>query len=117
MSSARASAPNPHTTPRPSAVSAVGFRAKRYARRSASTTASTLSVSDMTSPSFTHRLGYTAAIPAATRPARSPATARPRRPMRTTPTVPSNAIVSRCALGFHPLIHETGASTMIVRGG
>ena len=90
---------------------------KRYATRSARTTERTLSVSDITSPSFTQRFGYTAAIPAAIRPARLPATARPSSPMSATPTVPSTAIVIRCAFGFSPLIHETGASTRTVIGG
>ena len=54
-----------------------GARMNRYVSRIASATASVASVSDITRPSLIQRLGYTAAIAAASSPARSPATRAP----------------------------------------
>ena len=67
----------------------------RYVSRIASATASVASVSDITRPSFIQRLGYTAAIAAASSPARLPATARPSSPITSTTAAPNTVMVRR----------------------
>ena len=89
----------------------------------ASATDRVANVSDITRPSLIQRLGYTAAIPAAMSPARSPATARPSNPMSRTTPAPNTVIVSRCARRWLPprskrsITHDVGVSASAVSGG
>ncbi len=78
---------------------------------------SAVSDSLIATPSFIHMLGYSAAMPAAIRPARSPATARPSSPIITTAPVPTSAIVNRWAMVFSPASMAAGVATSAVRGG
>ena len=76
-SSARASAASPHTAPSAATGAGVGRSSAANANSNAPTTARLVTVSDITSPSFTQMFGLTAAMPAATRPTVSPPTRRP----------------------------------------
>ena len=122
-SSARASAASPIATPTHAALAHGRGAQNRYAPRMASATASAASVSDITRPSFIQRLGATAAIPAASNPARSPATRRPISAISTTTPPPSTAIMNRCASRCSPpasnrsATHDTGVSASAVSGG
>ncbi len=125
-SSARASIANPMATPTHAAVDAFGVRMNRYVNRIANATARVASASDITRPSFTQRLGYTAASAAASSPARLPATARPSRPMTSTTSAPKIVIVRRIGSTLSLLAswppsccasHAVGVSASAVSGG
>src|SRR5690242_3732712 len=62
--------------------------------------------SDSSIPSLIQRFAYTAAIAAATSPARSPIIFRPVRPSTTTDAVPRKHDATRCAVTLHPPSHE-----------
>ena len=122
-SSARASIASAMATPTHAAVDGRGERMNRYVSRIASATASVASVSDITRPSFIQRLGYTAAIPAASNPARLPATARPSNPITSTTAAPKTVIVRRTGRRWSPpalscsATHAVGVSASAVSGG
>ena len=74
------------------------------------------SASLMRTASFIQKFGFTAARPAATRPATGPAAARASRAIATIATVPITTIVSRLARMLS-VKTEVGPSTRTVRGG
>ena len=95
--SARVRAPRPAATPSTAARPGVGTFQNRYATSTINATMKIVIVSDVTIASWTQRFAYTAAMPAAMMPVRSPPTSRPRNPHTTTVAVPSRHEAIMCA--------------------
>ena len=91
--------PSPQPAPSAAIRPIDGLGVARYESQTTTAPAKMAAVSESSMPSWTQRLGYTAAIAAAQSPRRSPPTSRPASPQTAIVAVPRTADHTRCGPG------------------